>query len=234
MGRLYVRSNVCVVKTQLFPSEIFVFLYSGGDTINTSERQHGKCCNLRMQSRSHVLFIIQAEDDRQMCWTTRGVKVTDQWRATFAYTLEATTKTKAWLGHNFYAKPLRSPSVFCPVLPCPALPTPAPFSSPFNHCLHYLTSWMNCGSGLSLGSSAGPTLLWLPSHSPSLWSRCLPKQPHSTQAHLHSHAHKHTSVEQLHTHINWADGRVCNFCELLIYADSGAFCSWITAPSGHH
>lgn len=113
----------CVLwKHSCSPVKSLFFFTLGGDTINTSERQHGKCCNLRMQSRSHVLFIIQAEDDRQMCWTTRGVKVTDQWRATFAYTLEATTKTKAWLGHNFYAKPLRSPSVFCPVLPCPAYP----------------------------------------------------------------------------------------------------------------
>lgn len=44
-----IRTNVCVLKTQLFPSEIFVILYSGGGGYNKHEyKKHSKCNNLCM------------------------------------------------------------------------------------------------------------------------------------------------------------------------------------------
>lgn len=67
-------------------------------------------------------------------------------------------------------------------------------------CLHYLQSWMNHGSGLSLGSCGCPALPHLP-------LSAFPNNP----ATAHTHAHKVTP-----THIKWIHKIVFNSFPLLI------------------
>lgn len=55
-------------------------------------------------------------------------------------------------------------------------------------CLHYLRSWMNRGSGLSLGSSGGPALPCPPTPPPSLSTLPPPTTPPQ-------HIHLHTNTE---------------------------------------
>lgn len=71
------------------------------------------------------------------------------------------------------------------------LPAPAPFSSPsITVCLHYLGSWMNCGSGLSLGSCGGPTLPCLPSTPPPQTLCSLQPSPATSPPPHVVHSHK--------------------------------------------
>lgn len=147
----------------------------------------------------------------------------------FAYALEAPTKTKPWQGHNFHAGlPLS-------VLSCP--PRHLSHHHSITVCLHYLRSWMNRGSGLSLGSSRGPALPCIqspPSLPPSLPNCpcCLPQQPHpSTYTQTHTVSWSHLLSP---THINWSHERVCYFSPLLIFGRYWGLLWLITPPSGHH
>lgn len=87
-------------------------------------------------------------------------------------------------------------------------------------CLHYLRSWMNHGSGLSLWSSGGSALPCLPSPPPSLSVYAAsPNNPTPAHTHANKHTQESWSCRLLSpTHINLSHGRVCNFSPLLIFS----------------
>lgn len=216
------------MKIQLLPSETFVILCSneGG-----SQKQE---CKAAQQSK-HAKWVTRF----YRCSREREASVFDHKGCNSS----GTNEESCWVMRLKHQPKQSWGTIFmrgCPSLCCPARPGTFSRHHSITVCLHYLRSWMNRGSGLSLGSSGGPTLPCLPPPTPSLPPPLCSIQPPPTtppQHIVHSHTNAYRVIElppplpSTHTH-RLKPWESVSFLSASYLKDTEAFCGWITPPSG--